>query len=304
MTDSSEEEMEELFSKQQTRRDATPIYLKPQPRTESFDKFVLDEVMIARAMIKSNSSQLNYLNEKQRQRAARLKEGIAAKTSGGDVKPGRNSGNNEGKENNSLEGWGPEARSIILPLAGKVTDRWRTHKEGDQAVKANTKNKEVQVDFDLEGWSVPPITSAISPFGMANRPNPLGSNVKPERESKKLSRVSDSGRKHGRISSPQTSVLGNYSPLGPVNATDKAHAISSKPIEESVFQSIVSKRKQGRLSVGDRLTIKRSSALKDKEKAQEKVQHDKMLLQSGEIRSSGDFSLTSIEAISGNSHGT
>lgn len=328
MTDSSEEEVEELFSEQPIWQDPTLIYLKPQPRTESFDKFVLDEVMIARAMI----SQLNSLNEKQRQRAARLKEGIAAKSSGvnvknrnsgnngravrlkegiasgaDNIKPDRNSGNND---NNSLEGWGPEVRSIIPPLTdGKVADKWRAHKEGavkrDQAVKVNTLNKEIQVDFDLEGWSVPPITSAISPFGMANRPNPFSGTIKPQR-GKKLPRVSDSGRKQGRASSPQTLALGNHFPLSPVNATDKAHAISSKPIEESVFRSVVAKRRQGMLSIGDRLAIKRSSALEGKEKAleaKEDLQCDKML-QSGEVLSTDDFSLTSIEAIAGNSHST
>lgn len=267
MTDSSEEEAE-LPTR---RRSSTPIYLKSHPKTESFKKFVLDEVVIARAMMKSRNIPLSSLSEGQRQRALKLREGIGEKTSlkghlSIAVKPNRNI--NETK----LEGWGPgaSARTVLPP--SKVVAGLRLSREGgskisprDKATKVSHK-KGVEVDFDLEGWSAPPVTSEISPFCIANQPNPFSGIVKAantESESKKPTWVSESGRKRNdRSITPHMAALGHCS--NPVNATDKAHAISSKTIEESVFPKL----KQG--------------------------DHNR-LLQSGGVCDSGNFSLTSIE---------
>lgn len=304
---SSEEEEEELFSEQPTRRDPTRICLQPQPKTESFDKFVLDEVMIARAMMKSNS-QLCSLSGKQQQRAAKLREGIAARTAqlSNALKPSSNSVDSEGNERFSLEGWlRPQVRSKkVLPLmAGKATDgrRGSTCREstvrvsGGNSGVATKLNKETQVDFGLEGWSVPPITTVIMPFSTTNQIDYFGSDTGHKREAKSLCLAIDGGgRRHGRASPSE--VLGNNFSFG-VNATDKAHAISSKPIEEC-FQSVVAKRKQGDYNKLNGGVQKPSSALGDKGKGDEKSQHD-LLLQSGQEWKSSDFSLTKM---AGNSY--
>ena len=282
MTDSSEEEMEELLSELPVKRLFTPPYLKPQPRTESFNKFVLDEVVIARAMMKSRNIPLSCLSERQRQRALKLREGIGTKASLGDQLSisSRNTTNNETK----AEGWGPAAKSIVSPYTKVVAGQRINREEGakiserDRSVKANNQKKEVTVDFDLEGWSVPPIASEMSPFRMANQLNPFGGNSKPantEKESKKLTRVSESGRRrHGRPTTPRAIALRSRFHHSPENAADKAHAISSKTIEDSVFPSAVLKCKQG---------------------------DNNRLLQTGSVWNSSDFSLTSIEAsIAGN----
>lgn len=279
MTDSSEEEMEELFSEQLSRPDATQIYLKSQPKTESFDKFVLDEVMIARSMMKKASNSLSSLNEKQRQRALKLRDGITARTSGAvqlslATKPNEIGGNEDITVKNI--GWcNPE----VIKVSNVNTDRPSTSicKEGTQTEAKTTggdvaarkedpiKSKSTQVNFDLEGWSVPPISSSITPFGMINQAHTFGGDgASPkctERESKKTCRVSDSnGRRRGRampMSQAVPEVVGNYFPLEET-ATHKAHAISSKPIEESVFQSVDAKYKQGvsnRLNRTDQMTF-------------------------------------------------
>lgn len=337
MTDSSEEEMEELFPEQPSRRDATPIYLKLQPKTEAFDKFVLDEMMIARAMMKRSSNSLSCLSEKQRQRAVKLREGIAAKTServdqlSHAVKPMILH-----KENFSLDG-PVKCRSILSHMvasketdglagpASIVTDGPRVpmcsegaetaakiSSEGDQAVnKSNCVNKTTQVNFGLEGWSVPPISNVVMPYGMASHMHPCGgggANPKcTERESKKFCRVSDSAvlRRHGRATLSQAAPeVVNYFPLEE-NTTHKAHVISSKPIEESVFQSVVAFSKQGEYNKLNRSDQRpTASVLESKGKkldSQEKSPHDKVSLQSGQKRSSDDFSLTSIvEGMAGN----
>ncbi len=238
--ESSEEEVEELYSEQplsRTRRDsmAAIIYNTSQPKTESFHRFVLDEVMIARAMMKTNNP-LQSLSERQRQRALKIREGIAVNTSGVDY----NTAN--------LDGFGwpgpPQIRSTkcLPPLTDRVKEGAKPSKQS-----CSVRPKGAQEDFGLEGWTVPPITSKKLPFGREMHLFSDSGDVKPtEKESKNLDGAAGNSKRRGRASLSQSSPPEVVNDCFPVeNATSKAHAISSKPIEESVFPSTAANPRQG-----------------------------------------------------------
>lgn len=101
MTDISTTSSElELSSKGGGSSKTSLKHLKSGSRTDSFDKFVSDEVMIALAMMKVNS--LNSLSEKQRERAMKLRAGINA---GGSHALGGNGASGVKEEGFNVEGW-------------------------------------------------------------------------------------------------------------------------------------------------------------------------------------------------------
>ena len=235
MTDSSEEDIEDLFTGGLKAKEGpvSTTTAGAQSKTESFNKFVLDEVMIARAMMKNP---MDSLSEEQRERALKLKEGIG---SGGKNQPSFAVDNtklpilvtsNSAREQNATWSYSKFKRQTTFDAA--VKDRaQRAPRRSDGSIGSCGKKKESKntqpkpkVNTNFEGWCVPSITRQN---GMITYDGIIGQDSLQENGAR---------RKAKKAGSPPSVQLPDIISLEE-DSSDKAHAITSKPIEERVAAS-------------------------------------------------------------------
>ena len=147
-SETSIEEEDEAGSETGTRKYSRtgPKFLNARPRTESFDNMVSDELMIALAMMKVNS--MSSLNDRQKDRVAKLREKIKARNSSQDSSsPSHKQKQRKIKDQDfELSGWttAPDPKEkAVLPL--DITHEVISSKNTQILSKDSSKFSEVMV---------------------------------------------------------------------------------------------------------------------------------------------------------------